>query len=354
MTAPGSDTGSTATEALTEPPLSAAEALASEGRFLDAIDVLTDANRAVRDPGIEARLVVLRNAAFEELDRSPTPSPWLDESPVEPGEGDMPALDPGRLTPEAVRASILRCGCAYLPGLIPAHDATKLVEGIERGFDAQAKYTDGAPPEGLAPWFVPFEPGTDWDIAKSRKFVRDGGGIWAPEAPRVMFDFLENLERTGLRSLIGAYLGERPAMTLKKWTLRRVPVLPHADWHQDGAFLGDDIRTINLWLSLSHCGDDAPGLELLPRRLDHVLETGTEGAFFPWSAAPAKVDEAASGTGTLSPIFEPGDALLFDELFLHRTATHDGMTRERYAVETWFFAPSLYPEDQITLVCYWY
>lgn len=330
--------------------LAAAEALADERRSLDALELLTDANRRERDPGIEARLVTLRNAAFEELDRSPTPSPWPDAGPRAPQNGELPALEPGGLSAEDIRDSILRYGCAYVPGLIPSDEAESLADGIERGFDAQADYTDGTPAAGLAPWFVPFEPKIDWDIAKTRKFVREGGGIWAPEAPRVMFDFLEALERTGLRSVIQEYLGERPAMTLKKWTLRRVPVLPHADWHQDGAFLGDEIRTINLWLSLSHCGDDAPGLELLPRRLDHVLETGTEGAFFPWSAAPAKVEEAAGGTQTLAPIFRPGDALLFDELFLHRTATHEGMKRERFAVETWFFAPSLYPEDQIPFV----
>ena len=52
----------------------------------------------------------------------------------------------------------------------------------------------------------------------------------------------------------------------------------------------------------------------------------------------------------IRPHFAPGDALLFDELFLHRTATDDTMTRERYAIETWFFAPSVYPGDQIPFV----
>jgi hypothetical protein len=52
----------------------------------------------------------------------------------------------------------------------------------------------------------------------------------------------------------------------------------------------------------------------------------------------------------LRPAFEPGDALLFDEPFLHRTAVSPGMTRERYAIETWFFAPSVYPGKQIPLV----
>jgi ectoine hydroxylase-related dioxygenase (phytanoyl-CoA dioxygenase family) len=52
----------------------------------------------------------------------------------------------------------------------------------------------------------------------------------------------------------------------------------------------------------------------------------------------------------LRPEFAPGDALLFDHLLLHRTAAGEEMTRERYAIETWFFAPSLYPGGQIPLV----
>ena len=150
--------------------------------------------------------------------------------------------------------------------------------------------------------------------------------------------------------MVTRYLGERPAMTMRKSTLRCVPPLPHADWHQDGAFLGDGIRTINLWLSLSHCGEDAPGLDLVPRRLDRVVETGSGGAYFPWSVGPGTVEEAADGVPVLRPHFKPGDALLFDELFLHRTATNDTMTKNRYAIENWFFAPSVYPGDQIPFV----
>jgi hypothetical protein len=42
--------------------------------------------------------------------------------------------------------------------------------------------------------------------------------------------------------------------------------------------------------------------------------------------------------------------MLFDEHFLHRTATDGIMTRTRFAIETWFFARSLYPGDRIPFV----
>jgi hypothetical protein len=343
--------------------LAAVDKLAAEGRALDAIDLLTEANRQERDDRLELALVRLRNSAYAELDRSPTDSPWPDDA-ARPRDSDeaLPPIDLAELTASAVRDSILRYGCAYVPGLIGKDDVDRLVHGIDRAFegcDQQAargwsRETTGDDPDAdmaTAPWYVRFEGVEGLPIkGETRKFVREGAGVWTVESPRMMFEFLEVLERAHLRSLITDYLGERPALTMKKSTLRRTHPLPFADWHQDGAFLGEGIRTINLWLSLSHCGDDAPGLDLLPRRLDRIVETGSGGAAFPWSVGPGTVEEAAGGVEVIRPLFEPGDALLFDEMFLHRTATDETMTRNRYAVETWFFAPSVYPGDQIPFV----
>jgi hypothetical protein len=343
--------------------VAAADELAAGGRFLEAVELLTEANRRERSDEIEIRLVRLRNAAYAELDRSPTGSPWPDDAP-RPRSGDdaLPPIGRDALTPEAVRDSILRYGCAFVPGLLESEDVDLLVEGIDRAFegcDQQAargwsRETAGDDPSAdmaTAPWYLRFEGVEGMPIkGETRKFVREGAGVWTVESPRMMFDFLEILERADLRPLVSDYLGERPALTLKKSTLRRTSPMPFADWHQDGAFLGDGIRTINLWLSLSHCGEDAPGLDLLPRRLDRIVETGSGGAAFPWSVGPGTVEEAAEGVPVIRPRFAPGDALLFDEMFLHRTATDETMTRDRYAIETWFFAPSVYPGDQIPFV----
>ncbi|NND66331.1 MAG: hypothetical protein HKN19_01975 [Halioglobus sp.] len=45
----------------------------------------------------------------------------------------------------------------------------------------------------------------------------------------------------------------------------------------------------------------------------------------------------------------PGDAVLFDELALHRTGVSPSMTETRYAIEMWFFAPSMFPRDEVPL-----
>ncbi len=71
---------------------------------------------------------------------------------------------------------------------------------------------------------------------------------------------------------------------------------------------------------------------------------------FDWSVSPHVVAEAAADAPVIRPDFAAGDALLFDHMFLHRTAAGPGMSRERYAMENWFFAPSAYPEGQFPLL----
>ena len=101
---------------------------------------------------------------------------------------------------------------------------------------------------------------------------------------------------------------------------------------------------INLWVALSDCGEDAPGLEIVPWRLNEIVPPGTHESHFQWSVGHGKVVELASGRSLSSPAFKAGDAMLFDHLCLHRTGVKAGMTRGRHALETWMFAPSTYPD----------
>ena len=328
-----------------------ADALVADGRPRDAIDLLSASNRKRRDATIEQRLVPLRHAAFETLDRSPGRAHWppLTEDLFPDAQG--PAEVPGtELDSETLGSGILRHGCLLVRGLVPPPQVSSLVNTIDQAMDGYDAHRNGAPVSQTAPWFVPFKPGPGYSVGHGRKWVRDGGGAWTVDSPRALFDLVETFQGAGVDRALTEYLGERPALSVKKCTLRRVPIDSSADWHQDGAFLGHGIRTVNVWLALSHCGDDAPGLDIVPRRLDHIVETGTHGAQFDWSVGPDLVDRVAGDTGVVRPIFEPGDALLFDDFFLHQTGVSPGMTKERYAIETWFFAPSTYPHDQIPIV----
>jgi hypothetical protein len=333
--------------------LDAVEALTEVGRWREAIDALNSINRTRRDSEVERRLVRVRHDAFEHLGRSSLSS-WPPSVSGHVPSGSPPEVSAEELNSDVVTSSILRAGSLLVRELIPPATVDRLVEDIDRALAACDAADSGCLSEEDTRWFEEFQPAPHqekWTPSIARKWLRSSGGVFAADSPAVLFDLLEAVNDAGITALVAAHLGEQPALSVKKTTLRRVRVDgSDASWHQDGAFMGTNIRSVNLWLALSHCGDDAPGLDILPRRLDHVVETGTEGAFFDWAASPAKVEEAGEGVKVCRPIFEAGDALLFDHLFMHRTAADSSMTKDRHGVEMWFFAPSLYPSREIPLL----
>jgi hypothetical protein len=106
------------------------------------------------------------------------------------------------------------------------------------------------------------------------------------------------------------------------------------------------VRALNLWVSLSDCGADAPGLDLVPRRLDGYVATGAE---LDWTVSDPEARRAAGEAGVLRPIFKPGDAMFFDELFLHKTGSDPAMSKPRFAIESWFFGASKFPGEYAPL-----
>jgi hypothetical protein len=329
--------------------LADADRLARDGHGLDAIRQLTEANRARREPRIEERLVTLRHEVFPSLPRRP-PDALPPEVVRDEAAGSLEETSPADLDFATLRQKLARHGCVLVRGLIAPERAEAMARGIDRALEA----FDGCEASGskaASPWYVPFAPPGAGGLAwRRRDWVRASGGLWSADSPRMLFELTELVEDSGVAALIGAYFGERPALSANKCTLRRVPIDTNTNWHQDGAFLGREVRSLNLWLALSPCGVDAPGLDIVPQRFDEVLPTGTEGALFDWSVSPQVVEDAAGGPDAIvSPEFGPGDALLFDHLFLHRTGIRPGMTLERWAIESWFFAPSSYPDGQIPL-----
>jgi hypothetical protein len=329
--------------------LGEANRLAGQGQGLDAIRLLTEANRGRRDAQLEERLVMLRHDVFGSLARRPPEALSPEVVREEPG-GLLAPTDPRDLSVATLRRGLARHGCVLVRGLIPPERAEAFARGIDRALEA----FDGCEASGsqaASPWYLPFAPPSAGQFAwRRRAWVRASGGLWTADSPRMLFELMELVEDTGVAALIEAYFGERPALSANKCTLRRVPTDTNTNWHQDGAFLGRGVRSLNLWLALSPCGLDAPGLDIVPQRFDEILPTGTEGALFDWSVSPQVVEDAAGGPAeVMSPEFGPGDALLFDHMFLHRTGIRPGMTQERWAIESWFFAPSSYPDRQIPL-----
>lgn len=316
-------------------------------------------NRSELDHQRERNIVSLRNQAFHAADH-PVPSGSPEQQDAIDGHRDklrieqgLPAMDAADLDPLAVRSAMLSHGSVIVRGLIDPDLAGRLCEGVDRAFDGRDGYGEGfAGGFKPSPWFDPFEPvGADEDrITGWGRFDPKVATVWLADSPRMMFELLEAFEAAGIRQLAEGYLGEPPAFSVGKSVMRRVAPDSGSAWHQDGAFLGENIRTLNIWTALNRCGDVSPGMDVVPKRIDEILPTGTDGAIFDWSVSPKVVEEAAAGTEIARPIFEAGDALLFDHMNLHGTGVDEGMTERRYATETWCFAPSAYPADAVPLM----
>jgi hypothetical protein len=186
-----------------------------------------------------------------------------------------------------------------------------------------------------------------------RTYVAKSNGVWLADSPAGLAQVLNDLTDTGVIDTVAGHFGERPVMSLEKSTLRRnLPDFRFASWHQDGSFLGEHTRALNVWVALTACGGErpAPGLQLVADRIAELFpaEGGTGRASIDGYALHYYVK--AHGLTVDVPEFEPGDALLFDDLMAHRTHLTEGMTQERLALECWFFAPSHPADEYISLL----
>ncbi len=333
------------------PLVQQARSLASRGNIRDAIELLTEANRRERSTDLERELVRLRRKGGREAALE-APS---DRSQITalPTDGAVFEVDRADLTVAAVQTGFARSGCVLVRGLVPAPTVAELVAGIDAVFaayDASQSGDDAVDPAWFDPGTMPDRVSPGLPAPFRRNLLRNDGGLWTVDSPRMLFDLFEMMEDTGIGRVMTDFLGERPMLSAIKGTLRRVtPFDVIGGWHQDGAFLGESIGAFNIWLALSACGQDAPGLDIVPRRLAGVIPND-ERAQFDWSVSDEGVLEAADGLPIVRPAFEPGDALLFDHLLLHRTGASTAMTRDRYAIESWFFAPTAYPAGQLPIL----
>ena len=302
---------------------------------------------------VEREFLLSRHTAAVRLieDARPLPStarPTMDAAAVRHAFDAFPPRTTRReFSSRTLDNAIASSGCLLVEGLIDPAVTIELAQGIDEtfaAFDAWASARDQVEFE-FGSWFRPLKLG-EGAVHATRPWLRAGGGIFLADSPRLFRRWLELIRSSGLYDVVAAYFGEPPVGSLDKGTLRRVRSGDGIEWHQDGAFLGIDSGAINVWLALSETSQ-APGLELVPRRFRHTVDTGTRGARYDWSVGDALVEELARETPLARPRFAPGDALLFDGLLLHRTAVDAvPLPGTRYAIETWFFRPSRFPDHQ--------
>jgi hypothetical protein len=319
----------------------------SAAEICTEVAALMAANRDSGDRAVERRILELRHLAgiqalAEAGDRPDYVAPDGDALP----DGPLPAISPADLTPGLLRAGILRDGAVLVRGAVTPEASRALADGIEQAFRDRVAYNEGNPPADSL--YEEFQPQPGFAQLTERNWIEAGGGVLAADSPRLMFEMLDAFEMIGLNRVIEDYLGEPAAVSAEKCTLRKADPSVGGAWHQDGNFMGD-VRALNVWLSLSRCGDEAPGLDIVPKRIDYLVEAGTDGAPLSYVISPAKAEEAAGDVGVIRPIFEPGDVLLFDDLFLHQTGSDPSMPNPRYAIESWFFGASGFPADYAPL-----
>ncbi len=289
----------------------------------------------------QRRLLTLRHLeGIRVLEKARPSHPEPDDEKLPPYVDGPPPIPASEVTPGLLRAGILRDGCLLVRGLVPREQAEQLAEHIDQSFAQRENHDAGSPVEpGLYEEFVLHPP---FDPFLGRPWIKMGGGVYAADSPTLSAEMIELLHESGMPALVDGYLGEQGLISVHKTTLRKADPSVPGTWHQDGKFMGP-VRALNLWLSLSHCGDVAPGLDIVPQRLERYVETQTDEATLDTQVSHAKALQAAGERGIVRPIFEPGDAMLFDDLFLHQTGSDASMPNPRYALECWFFGASGFP-----------
>lgn len=320
--------------------------LLTQGSIREAMVVLQSLQTAPLTPHDLEEVRRFRHEAYK-LARFPAPGPKAVPDPDRWAMQGIPEISGDDLTAEVLRSAICARGCLLVRGLLSSDRATSLRDDIVRAIQAAEQSDRGT---AATPWYIPFEASGGYAFGGlERSLVRQFAGVLTVDSPAVLARLIDAFYDINFGEVLADYFGEWPALSVKKSTLRHARPDSGTEWHQDGSFLGPGTASVNAWVSLSHCGTDAPSIDVIPHRYESIVGAGGEGAQFDWSVSDEDARQLAP-VQMVRPVFAPGDALLFDQLTLHRTGIDEAMTSDRFAIESWFFAPSTYPHDQVPIL----
>ncbi len=289
-------------------------------------------------------LLALRSEGFLAGDWKTVSPEWPSHVVDQFGGEGVPEIGAHELNGSSIRSGIENHGSLIVREMITSSQVDMLRNNIDLVFEAYDAVESGSRGLKNGGWYEPFYRDTDRDRVKKRS----KGAMLTADSPPALFDLLETFESCGLSAAIRDFFGEPPVLVTRKGTLRCVSHDARTGgWHQDGAFMGENIRALNIWIALSDCGVNAPGMDIVAKRLPGIVKTGSQ--FAAWTTNPEAAKEVAEGS-TVRPVFAAGDAIIFDHLCLHRTAADYGMTNKRYAIETWLVAPSTYGQTGLPIL----
>ncbi|NNE56515.1 MAG: hypothetical protein HKN36_00250 [Hellea sp.] len=261
----------------------------------------------------------------------------------------LPEIEADKLNKRALQSAVQHHGALIIRNLVSPEKSAELRECLDQAFAAFTDSQTGS-----------FENTSEWldiEIPDKRKILRMGamsimfkyGALWTFLSPKTLERVIALFDDMKLKPVLRNYFGDRPCLSFNKSVIRRMePLTVPSDWHQDGAFMTGQVKSLNCWIALNECGagTDSPGMDFIPKRFNHVVETGKNKARYDWTIAPDTVKEKFKETPAVRPRFGEGDAVFFDHLCLHSTSFDPAYTRRRYAIETWFFSQQYAPENQ--------
>ena len=322
-------------------------------RLMNAFE-LTTVDLETRNIASDRAKISARIESYRTREASANPSLIVREhSGAISAAGSVPEMTAGELTVNSLRSAMSQHGALIVRDMFSKTSMDTMIKAAGNVIDACSEptlipsvNTYYNPPDNL----TSIMPNKDRELANTRSFHRESGSAMCVEAPCVAEALLQLYEAHGLKELIGLYLAEPPCLSVKKWVLRRskLPVA-EAGWHQDGAFMGTNLNSLNMWVPLNECGGTtgAPSMDVVPQRLNKIASAA--GAQFDWSVSDSHVSSCHADNQPLVPAFGAGDVFFFDHFYLHRTQYRTDFTKLRYAVETWFFGASSFPKNQIPI-----
>ena len=189
------------------------------------------------------------------------------------------------------------------------------------------------------------------EVAASQEEANRGNNLPLSCTPYTLFDLLEIYRECGLLAAVTDYLDGEPLLFADRAKLRHYRVENDAyaaiPWHQDVNFFGPRSYGVNCWAAVTACGTGNPGLAIIPtnveRRIGWKEEDGIAPLSYAQSLPKGTFDDLIAEHPPAYPALEPGDALLFDEMTVHRTSSKAWEMAEQIVTVSWFFRASGFP-----------